>query len=225
MPALPLISIIIPVLNEAAQIPGLLQHLQRFVGTEVIFVDGGSTDGTQALLERASRPPVDAPRGRANQLNHGASIATGELLLFLHADTRLPPDCMELLKEFLGSDQQWGRFDVRFDSEHWVFSMIAFFMNQRSRLSGICTGDQAIFVRRDTFEAVSGFSLIPIMEDIEVSRRLKRVGSPYRVSTPVVTSSRRWRTRGVFRTILLMWSLRLQYFLGVAPASLARRYR
>lgn len=183
-------------------------------GHEVIVVDGGSDDGTAALAEGLCDRVLTAPRGRAAQMNAGAREAKGDVLVFLHADTRLPEDFS------LGS-HVWGRFDVEIDGRHPLLKVVAWSMNLRSRLTGIATGDQAIFVRRDAFP---GFPEIALMEDVALSKLLKRRGAPACLRQRVVTSGRRWESRGVLRTIGLMWRLRLLYFLGVSPERLARRY-
>ena len=223
----PLISVIIPVRNEAATIESLLSSLVgwREAGHEVIVVDGGSDDGT-ALLARTGcdRVLVTSP-GRAVQMNAGARQARGAVLVFLHADTRLPPTAMEQLGVFAGSGYHWGRFDVRLSGRRFLFRIISWLMNQRSRLSGIATGDQAIFVRRSVFEAVDGYPDQPLMEDIELCRRLKQLSGPCVIDDPVVTDSRRWEQNGAWRTIVLMWRLRWRYWRGESPETLAREYR
>jgi rSAM/selenodomain-associated transferase 2 len=168
---------------------------------------------------------MEAPRGRASQMNAGAALARGDILVFLHADTRLPADASQLILGALArSGCAWGRFDVRIEGAHPLFPVIAFFMNARSRLTGIATGDQAMFVSRGVFAAVGGFPNIALMEDITLARNLKRVSRPLCLRARVTTSGRRWEERGVVRTILLMWRLRLAYFFGAKPESLARRY-
>lgn len=222
-----MLSIIIPTLNEAETIVPTLASLQRLRGrdAEIIVVDGGSTDDTVTLAQPLSDRIETARRGRASQMNAGAVMARGEILLFLHADTRLPPSGVELVCRLLvRADRVWGRFDVRIETRNPALRLVAHMMNVRSRWSGIATGDQAMFVRRRDFERVGGFPDIPIMEDIALSRALRRLGPPVCVSTPVVTSGRRWERHGVMRTIFLMWSLRLAYFLGADPAALAVSY-
>jgi len=218
------LSIIMPVLNEAAGIEAALRALAplRTRGVEIIVVDGGSNDGTAELARPLADRVLSAPRGRASQMNAGAAAATGEALLFLHADTRLPDDTDRLIADGLRR-RVWGRFDVRFDDRGWL-RLVALMMNLRSRLTGIATGDHAMFVTRAAFVAAGGFPPIALMEDVALSARLKRRGRPYCLSAPVVTSGRRWRQRGLWRTILLMWQLRLRYFLGADPARLARAY-
>ena len=220
------LSIIIPVLNEEAGIAATLQGLSelRGRGAEVIVVDGGSRDRTVALARPLCDGLIAAPRGRAAQMNAGASAAQGDVLLFLHADTRLPEDADRLVLDGLATGRPWGRFDVRIDGRHPLFPVIAATMNLRSRLTGIATGDQAIFVERSAFAAIGGFPDIALMEDIVLSRRLKRLGRPLCLKAQALTSGRRWEKHGVVRTILTMWRLRLAFFLGVAPAKLAASY-
>jgi len=220
------LSIIVPVLDEARGIAAHLQALQelRARGHEVIVVDGGSRDGTADLARPLADRVIAATRGRSTQMNAGAREAGGEALVFLHADTQLPPDADRAVLAALASGT-WGRFDVEIDARHRLLRVVAFMMNVRSRLTGIATGDQAIFVRRGTFEAAGGYAEIPIMEDIELSRRLRRVGRPLCLRSCARTSGRRWESRGVLRTIALMWRLRLAYFFGADPAGLADRYQ
>ena len=224
---MPSLSIIVPVLDEAAGIAAALEALTPFRqrGVEVIVVDGGSRDRTMELARPLADRTIAAPRGRGAQMNAGAAIATGDVLLFLHADTRLPPDVDGLLLEAMrDSTWQWGRFDTRIEGGNPLLAMVAGFMNWRSLITGIATGDQAMFVRRAAFDAAGGFPDIPLMEDVALSKRLKRIGRPLGLAARVVTSGRRYHERGVIRMILLMWRLRFEYFLGVEPAALARRY-
>jgi rSAM/selenodomain-associated transferase 2 len=211
-----------PVLNEAAGIRETLEALAplRVRGHEVIVVDGESDDGSASLAAPACDQVLVTPRGRALQMNTGAQVASGDALLFLHADTRLPEDADALVFAALGR-ASWGRFDVRIASRHPLLGVVACAMNLRSRLTGIATGDQAIFVRRDAFP---GFPEIPLMEDIALSGLLKGRGRPACLRSRVVTSGRRWEARGVLRTILLMWRLRFLYALGTPPQRLARDY-
>jgi rSAM/selenodomain-associated transferase 2 len=219
------LSIIVPALDEAAQIAATLEALAplRAAGHEVIVVDGGSADATAAIAAPLADRVIQAPRGRARQMNAGAAIAAGEGLLFLHADTRLPAHAAELVREALAR-RGWGRFDVRIEGRSRWLAVVAFCMNWRSRLTGIATGDQAMFMRRDVFARAGGFADIPLMEDVALSARLKAISAPACVATRAVTSGRRWERRGVLRTVLLMWRLRLAYFLGARPEDLARRY-
>ena len=222
-----MLSVVVPVLNEAAHVERLLTGLVRTCPeAEVIVVDGGSTDGTSDLVRRFPRVTlVEAEPGRARQMNAGARIATGSALLFLHADTTLPPGAQGAIQDALcSSDVVGGRFDVRFDNARPIFKLIAAMMNMRSRLSGICTGDQALFVRRSTYDALGGYRNIPLMEDIDLSRRLKRQGRVACLRLRVITSARKWEREGVLRTIALMWTLRLLYHVGVHPARLHRWY-
>jgi rSAM/selenodomain-associated transferase 2 len=222
-----MLSIIVPTLNEADTIVPTLTSLQRLRGrdVEVIVVDGGSSDHTVMLAQPLADRVETARRGRAFQMNAGAAAARGDVLLFLHADTRLPEGGVKLVCDALTrTDRVWGRFDVRIDSRHRALSLVAHMMNLRSRWSGIATGDQAIFVRRYDFEKIGGFPGIPIMEDIALSRALRRLSRPACLSTPVVTSGRRWERRGLVRTVLLMWRLRFAYSIGADPAALAVDY-
>jgi rSAM/selenodomain-associated transferase 2 len=223
----PALSIVIPALNEAAGIEATLQALQplRVRGVELVLADGGSSDATQTLARLWVDAVVDAPRGRASQMNAGAARARADALLFLHADTRLPPLGDVLVLQALAGAACWGRFDVRIEGRPWMLRVVAALMNLRSRASGIATGDQAIFVTREAFERVGGFPVQPLMEDIEISRRLKRLGRPACLGARVCTSGRRWEQRGVWRTILLMWRLRWRYWRGESAAQLAQAYR
>jgi rSAM/selenodomain-associated transferase 2 len=220
------LSIVIPTLDEAAGIEAQLSALTplRRRGAEVIVADGGSGDGTAEKARALADRVLDAPRGRASQMNAGASVARGAALLFLHADTRLPPDADLRVERALAAGAAWGRFDVRIEGGHAMLGVIARFMNWRSRLTGIATGDQAIFVRRDLFERVGGYPDIPLMEDIALSRALRRIAPPACLEARVTTSGRRWEERGVWRTVLTMWRLRLAYFLGADPRALALAY-
>jgi rSAM/selenodomain-associated transferase 2 len=225
----PPLSIIVPVLDEAAGIEACLRALapHRAAGAEVIVVDGGSRDGT---VERA-RPLADrllaGEPGRARQMNLGAAQAAGDTLLFLHADTTLPPRAPALIATALaGGTSAWGRFDVHIVGRSALLPMVAALMTLRSRLTGIATGDQAIFVRHSAFDAIGGFPEQPLMEDVEISRRLKRrFGRPACLRACVRTSGRRWDGRGPWRTIFLMWRLRFLYWRGTSPERLARLYR
>jgi len=222
----PTVSIILPVLNEAAVLADALEHLHdaRAAGHEVLVVDGGSSDGSLAQAEGRCDAVIAAPRGRARQMNAGAARARGDVLLFVHADTRLPPDGLDAVLRAVSRGARWGRFDVRISGRHPMLALVARSMNLRSRLIGIATGDQAIFVTRWTFDAVQGFPDQPLMEDIAMSRALKAHGRPACLRERVLTSGRRWEQHGVWRTILLMWRLRAAYAFGADPARLARQY-
>lgn len=222
------LSIIIPTLNEAGNLPRLLESLAplRRCGTELIVVDGGSEDDTIAAATRAGVRWMTSPRGRARQMNVGALATTGEVLLFLHADTRLPPFAEQSIATALADGRLcWGRFDVCISGSAFMLKIVACLMNLRSRISGIATGDQAIFVTREAFEAIGHFPEQPLMEDIELSRRLLACSRPACLHERVVTSGRRWEQRGVLRTIVLMWQLRWAYWRGASAAQLAERYR
>ncbi|HEY6966117.1 MAG TPA: TIGR04283 family arsenosugar biosynthesis glycosyltransferase [Burkholderiales bacterium] len=216
------LSVIVPALNEAAGIAHCLQALAplRAGGHEVIVVDGGSDDRTREIAAALADRVLVAGRGRARQMNGGAAAARGDALVFLHADTRLPPDADRAIARALET-HSWGRFDVRIESVHPLLRVVACAMSQRSRLTGIATGDQAIFVRRADF---AGFPEIALMEDIAFSKAMKRRSPPACLRERVTTSGRRWERGGVLRTVLLMWRLRLAYYLGASPDELARRY-
>jgi rSAM/selenodomain-associated transferase 2 len=219
------LTIVLPVLNEAAIVVAALQSLAPFRarGAEIIVADGGSHDGTARLAEPLADRIMTVRRGRGAAMNAGAALGTGDALLFLHADTALPDGADRLIDAALAR-RAWGRFDLRIAGRHPLFAVIARMINWRSRATGIATGDQAIFVSRKAFEAVGGFPDLPLMEDIAISRRLKRLCRPFCIATPVVTSGRRWEHNGVLSTILLMWRLRLSYYLGIKPALLAELY-
>ena len=220
------LAIVVPMVDEAATLPALLAHLAgwRARGCEVVLVDGGSRDDSVAMARAAGFRVLVAERGRARQMNAGAQACGGAILLFLHADTRLPEAADAMVRAALVV-QAWGRFDVRIDGRPRMLRVVAALMNLRSRLTGIATGDQAIFVRRDVFEAAGGFPDQPLMEDIELSRRLLRVSRPACLRARVRTSGRRWEQRGVWRTIVLMWRLRWAYWRGVPAEVLAEAYR
>lgn len=224
-----MISIIIPSLNEAAAITDTLTALQpmRERGQQIILIDGGSHDNTISLAAPLVDSVLCSTTGRASQMNTGAAAANGDLLWFIHADTLMTPDTDILLTNLLyDSKKEWGRFDIRLSGDAAALRIVERMMNWRSRLSGIASGDQGIFIHRETFERIGGFADIPLMEDIEICRRLKRAaGRPLCLSQKLTTSSRRWETHGILPTIALMWRLRLAYWLGANPADLARQYR
>lgn len=218
------LSVIIPALNEAPQIAAAIASAGG-PEVEIIVVDGGSADDTAARAAAAGAVVVHAPRGRARQMNAGAARASGAVLLFLHADTRLPSDFAALVADALADPAVvGGRFDLHLEPSSPLLALTAALINRRSRLTGIATGDQALFVRRAVFDAMGGFADIPLMEDVAFTRDLKRRGRVAALRARVVTSSRRWQRHGVLRTILLMWWLRFLYWCGVAPAELKRRY-
>jgi rSAM/selenodomain-associated transferase 2 len=222
-----MLSIIIPCLNEADGIAETLAALAplRARGAQVIVVDGGSSDGTAALATPLADRVISAPRGRALQMNAGAAGAGGQVLLFLHADCRLPPQADDLITDGLKRARKtWGRFDVELDSGRAVLRAVATLMNLRSRISGVSTGDQGLFVTRTLFEAAGGFPPIPLMEDVAFTKRLKRYGRPLNLRHRMRVSGRRWEKHGVLRTVLLMWRLRWQYWCGADPLKLAQDY-
>jgi len=222
-----MLSIIVPCLNEAEGIRDALTALAplRARGAEVIVVDGGSSDGTVERAAPHADVVLNAPRGRGSQMNAGAARARGEILLFLHADTRLPESADALIVEGLKRSRRgWGRFDVAISGSNPLLRVVAWLMNARSRLTGIATGDQAIFATRSLFTAAGGYAEIALMEDIALCKQLKRYGPPLCLRHRLVASGRRWEKHGVVRTILLMWRLRLAYWLGADPGKLAVRY-
>ena len=224
------LAVIVPVFNEAASIESTLARLQplRVRGARVIVVDGGSTDSTLAIAKPHADQLLQSQRGRAQQMNAGATAAIAggaDVLLFVHADSELPDSADRLIDNALRtSGRAWGRFDVRIDGP-LMLRIVSAMMNLRSRLTGICTGDQAIFVTRSAFEQLSGFAPIALMEDIEFSKRAKRISRPAAIRTRILTSGRRWQKQGVWRTIVLMWRFRAAYFFGADPQRLAQRYR
>ncbi len=223
----PTLSLIMPVLDEAATIETTLIALQSLMsrGVEVIVVDGGSRDTTAALAAPLCTRVLQAPSGRARQMNLGAAEASGGSLLFLHADTCLPDGADDLIDRALAGPHCWGRFDIRLEGRHPLLPIIATAMNLRSRLTGIATGDQALFMTRAAFDAVGSFPDQPLMEDIEMSRRLKHHSPPACLRHKVVSSGRRWEQGGAWATILLMWRLRFRFWRGESPERLAREYR
>lgn len=225
--AAPALSIIIPVLDEATTIVQCLSALQPLrdgSSVEIVVADGGSRDATPALAAALADIVLASPRGRGAQMNHGAASAHGDILLFLHADTRLPDDAIARIYEAIRHGAEWGRFDVHIEGRISGLGLVAAMMNLRSRLTGIATGDQAIFVTRKAFDQVGGFPDMPLMEDIAFSTQMRQRGRPACLRQKVCTAGRRWEKHGLLRTILLMWQLRLRYFLGADPKQLARDY-
>jgi len=219
----PSLSIVIPALNEAAAIEAAVLAA-RGQADEVLVVDGGSQDATRELALRAGATVIDAPKGRAAQMNAGAARACAQVLLFLHADCRLPPGGGEAVRAAFTAGRRWGRFDVHLDAPDTSLALIGAMMNLRSRLTGIATGDQAIFVSRSLWEAAGGYAPIPLMEDVELSARLRRVAPPACLRQRVTVSARRWQQRGVLRTVVEMWAFRAAYAFGASPARLHRLY-
>lgn len=219
------ISMVMPVLNEAATLAAALEALAPFRrrGAELVVVDGESTDASASIALPLADSVLTGPAGRGTQLNLGASAAAGDTLVFLHADTRLPDDAPEQILEALAA-RRWGRFDVTLTGQSRWLGVIAALMNARSRLTGIATGDQAMFMTRAAFAAAGGFPEQPLMEDIALSGRLKRIGRPACLKRRVRVSGRRWERHGVWPTVWLMWQLRLRYRLGASPEKLAREY-
>jgi len=221
------ISIIVPALNEADSIASTLDGLKSFRkdGNEVIVVDGGSKDETVSMAASESDKVIEFAPCRAQQMNVGASQASGDILWFLHADTLVPDNAVQQIQHALENNKyQWGRFDIRLSGRQLQLRIVESLMNLRSRITGIATGDQGIFVRREVFESIGGFANISLMEDLDISKRLKKYSRPCCLDTKLITSSRRWEERGILRTILLMWRLRLAYFLGVKPEKLVNHY-
>jgi rSAM/selenodomain-associated transferase 2 len=222
-----MLSIIIPTLNEQDTISSVIDHIQSVISKteyEIIVVDAGSHDATCRIAESIADQLILSPAGRGLQMNRGAKMSNGDILLFLHADTILPVNFDQHIIHCLKDGKKWGRFKVKLSGQLFIFRFIEFMMNIRSRLTSVCTGDQAIFVTRDLFETSGGFQNISLMEDIEISKRLRGHGRPAIINQPVITSSRRWEENGILRTILLMWWLRFLYFIGVSPDTLCRKY-
>ncbi|MFT7185928.1 MAG: rSAM/selenodomain-associated transferase 2 [Pseudohongiellaceae bacterium] len=227
----PFLSVIVPVYNEGGRLLSCIQHVFERVGREnqVIVVDGGSVDESIHQIKELAQTEknlhvISAPKSRAIQMNAGAKIATAGNLLFLHADTLLPESVLPELMHFSTSKYLWGRFDVRLDHCALPYKIISWFINKRSRLTAIATGDQAIFIHRDLFEKIHGFVEQPLMEDIELTVRLKKISQPYCIKIPVITSARKWEKEGVYKTVWLMWRIRAAYALGMSPEELAKIY-
>jgi rSAM/selenodomain-associated transferase 2 len=219
------LSIIIPVLNEEKIIGATLADLRRMRPDELIVIDGGSADRTCEICAAFGVTLLSSPPGRAAQMNHGARQATGDVLLFLHADTRLPSSALDDIQAAMANPRcVGGRFDVKLNGDHWMLRVIAATISLRSRLTKVATGDQAIFVRRDVFQRLGGYPDIPLMEDVGLSRALRRMGKVACLKSRVLTSARRWEREGVWRTVVKMWTLKLLYLLGISAARLKRYY-
>jgi len=221
------VSIIIPVLNEAEHIADTLKSLDAYrrQGHEVIVIDGGSNDDTVSITQQYADKVLHSDAGRAIQMNSGIDEAMGDALLFLHADTRLPGDAVSKVINAIEDGYFWGHFNVRLSGKHFMFRIIERMMNMRSCITGVATGDQAIFVGLESIEIVGTYPQLPLMEDVVFSKRLRKLGWPACIKQQVVTSSRRWEDKGILRTMLLMWRLRLLFFLGVSADKLARQYQ
>lgn len=220
------LSIIIPSFNEAQDIKETLQALQgyREAGHEIIIVDGGSRDSTIEFAQSLVDKLLISKPGRALQMNIGAEQSEKDILVFLHADTFLPETADQLIINAMAQGYLWGRFNVRLSGHHFLFRIIETMMNGRSCLTGIATGDQGIFVKREIFEQIGGFPEIKLMEDIELSKNLKKIGKPACIKPRITTSSRKWENNGIVKTVLLMWRLRLQYFFGTSADKLHSKY-
>jgi len=222
--ALPSISIVIPAVDEEGELPATISIAREAGEAEIIVVDGGSRDATFMLARRLADLALEAPRGRAAQMNAGAALAHGEVLLFLHADTHVPPGFAAAIAAAIAHGALWGRFDVDLRGAHPFIPVVAWLISHRSRWSGIATGDQGLFVRRDVFARLGGFPALPLMEDVALSKRLNRLARGAALRARVSTSARRWERRGLLRTIFLMWALRFAFAIGVSPTRLARTY-
>lgn len=225
-----MISIIIPTYNEETNIEAAIKHIKEYSDSgdiEIIITDGGSKDNTVAIAKSYGCLVVNGIKGRGNQLNAGAVVAKGNILLFLHADTFLPVNFIEIINDAFRKNRDpyyWGRFDVKLTGNHLLFRVVEKMISLRSKITGIATGDQAIFIDKPTFSIVNGFKDIPLMEDVDITRRLKRLSPPICLKQCVITSSRRWEDKGIIKTILLMWMLRFLFFIRVNPKHLLRLY-
>lgn len=224
------LSVVVPVLNELSRLSELVENLNQVGAEQVVVVDGGSDDGTFQWFEQNWQAVqgelvlLQALQGRANQMNDGAAVASGDMIVFLHADTKLPLTAKQEILAARKKQVLWGRFDVRFPNKTRMMSVIACFINLRSRITGIATGDQAIFVDAQLFKLINGFESIPLMEDVAISKQLKRHCHPFCSTLKVVTSDRRWLQNGIVKTVLQMWLYRLAFFFGVSTERLSRSY-
>jgi rSAM/selenodomain-associated transferase 2 len=219
------VSVVVPVFNEAEQVTSLVYRLtllKEYV-KDIIVVDGGSDDGCDVTLAKQFTV-IKSQKGRANQMNAGAQHAKGTWLIFLHADTQFNSSQLRAMVD-QASLHQWGRFNVQLDAKGLGFRIIEWFINQRSRLTGVATGDQCIFVRKRFFDSLNGFKSIPLMEDVDFSKRAKKLAPPKCLKESVITSARRWQKNGLLKTVILMWQLRYAFWRGVSPETLADRYR
>jgi rSAM/selenodomain-associated transferase 2 len=221
-----ILSVVIPMLNEETQLPDLVHNLRSNLPreTEIVVVDGGSTDASVEVCRNAGLKVVTSAAGRALQMNRGAQDVRGDVILFLHADTRLPPQAFDLIQTAM-EKCVWGRFDIKIEGAPQFLKVVAWLINLRSRITGIATGDQAIFVKSNVFKEMGGFPRQPLMEDVDLSAQLKKRSRPACLRTVVRTSGRRWEKHGVFRTIVLMWWLRWQHWIGVPLERIARSYK
>jgi len=223
------LAIIVPVLDEFEQLSKLVAQLNKHQAEQIIIVDGGSTDGSVEWLQQnwvsTNQHLISCAAGRARQMNLGASYANQDVLLFLHADTQLPLEVKQIVCRTQFPEHHWGRFDVAFDTPSLAMNVIAFFMNWRSRITRVATGDQAMFMHHHMFDRVGGFDDIALMEDVAMSKKLKAIAKPVCSKKKVITSTRRWEKNGLIRTVVKMWCYRFAYFVGVSPTRLARGYR
>jgi len=225
------LSVVIPVLNEKSNLLDLIETVNTLGAEQVVIVDGGSVDGTYEWLEEHWQKVnnefvlLQAPAGRSSQMNHGAAVSSGDIILFLHADTKLPTNSKQEILLARQKKLLWGRFDVSFSEDSFAMSVIAFFINTRSKWTAIATGDQAIFVDANLFNLIQGFANVPLMEDVDISKKLKQHCRPHCSTLKVQTSARRWRKNGVIKTVLQMWLYRAAFFFGFPVGRLARSYR
>lgn len=221
-----LISIIIPVLNEEGSIKNLLQQLQSYrqQGHEIIVVDGGSEDNTFAVSKLLADKTIESQPNRSTQMNRGTEYASHDILWFLHADSLIPENAVGKIQMALNK-KNWGRFNISLSGTSWMFRIIENMINLRSCITGIATGDQGLFMKREIFEVVQGYSNLPLMEDIDLSKKLKRISTPVCLKDKIITSSRRWEKHGILKTVLLMWQLRFLYWFGVSADKLAQKYK